>query len=164
MEGSWDRVLPVQEQLRPRGDELWITNMRVNALWQSLADDARIPKRIAQYPANILELHPQDAASRGIQTGDLLELRNEQVMTQQGLPHTARVRAVALVTDAIKPGVGCTYFNYRADLSQSANCLTSGLVDPMNPVYRHKLAKAQVIRMGESPYKDRMLKIAPNIV
>ncbi len=164
MQGSWDRVLPVQSQLQPQGDELWITNMRVNALWQSLADDARIPKRIAQYPANILEIHPEDAASRGIQTGDLLELRNDHVMTQQGLPHTARVRAVALVTDAIKRGVACTYFNYRADLSQSANCLTSGLVDPMNPVYRYKLAKARVIRVGESPFKERMLQIAPNII
>jgi len=41
--------------------------MRLNALWQSLADDVRIPRRIMRYPTNILEIHPQDAAPRGIE-------------------------------------------------------------------------------------------------
>lgn len=164
MKGSWERVAPVQATLAPVGDELWVTNMRVNRLWQSLADDRRIPQRIDRYPANVLEIHPDDAAARNIETGDWVLLENENVLNHQGQPHTARVRAVALVTDAIRRGVTSTYFNYRADIDQSANCLTSGQVDPMSPVYRYKLGKARVTAVGPSEYKASMVRFAPNRV
>ncbi|MEQ8280023.1 MAG: arsenate reductase (azurin) large subunit [Deltaproteobacteria bacterium] len=164
MEGSWARVAPVQERIAPRGDELWVTNMRVNALWQSLADDARIPQRIDRYPANVVHIHPADAAARGIATGDWVSLENDSVLNHQGQPHLGRVRAVALVTDSTRRGVMCTYFNYRGDVSQSANCLTDGEVDPMNPVYRYKLARARVVRLGRSEFAETMVRHAPNRV
>lgn len=164
MEGSWDRVAPVQAELEPRAGEVWVTNVRVNALWQSLADDQRIPERVKRYPANFVEIHTDDASSRNIVTGDWVALESDRVPNQQGQPHIARVRGLALVTDAIRPGVVATYFNYAAQQDQAVNCLTSGTTDPMNPVYRLKLGCARLVKVVPSGFSDVMHPDVPNDV
>ncbi len=162
--GSWERVKPVQDLLAPVDDELWVTNMRVNALWQSLADDARIPFRAQRYPANILEIHPDDATARGIESGDWVEVKNDKVVDQLGQTSAGSFRAIAYVTNEVRQGVTCSYFNYRGRLDMAANSVVSGTVDPVNQVYRYKLGKGRVTGLGPSELKDTMTFAANNLV
>ena len=50
VKGDWNGVKPFQEEFAPQGDELWVTNMRVNEHWQSQFDDMRIPYRWEAIP------------------------------------------------------------------------------------------------------------------
>jgi arsenite oxidase large subunit len=152
--GSWARVAPVQAELEPQGDELWVTNMRVNALWQSLQDDVRIPFRIDRFPESFLEIHPDDAKARRIENGDILRIESQSVQNHNGQLHTGSITAVAYVTDAVRPGVTACYFNFGGGLDTAVNCLTSGIVDPMNPVYRYKLGRGRVTRIERSAARD----------
>ena len=164
VQGSWARVRPVQDELQPGPDQLWVINMRVNALWQSMHDDARIPFRLRRFPVAFIEIHPDDASERGIESGDWVVLDNPRVHDQLGRPHAVTLRAVAYVTDMVKRGVTSAYFNYRGEVSTAVNGLTSGLVDPMNPVYRYKLGRARITGAGPSEYKDSMCFLPLNLV
>lgn len=150
----YQRVRPVQAQLEPKGDELWVTNIRVNRLWQSMADDARIPWRSGPYPANFLEINSADAKARGVEHGDWVLVENDAVPTQGGATYRARFQAVALVTEAVRSGVTATYFHFRGDLKQAANNITSGAADAMTAKDPCKLAKGRISRIGPSPYRD----------
>ena len=68
--GDWNNVKPFQNEFAPQGDELWVTNMRVNEHWQSQFDDHRIPYRWQRFPVNFPEINPSDAGARGIESGD----------------------------------------------------------------------------------------------
>ncbi len=162
--GDWDRVLPAQTALAPRTDELWITNMRVNETWQSLFDDIRIPVRARRYPSNILEIHPDDAAARGIENGDWIEVQNDSVATQLGGTAAASFRALAYITDSVRPGVACSYFNYRGDLSMAANNVVSGQTVPVNPVYHYKLGRGRVVHIEASEHSGAMSFLPRNMV
>ena len=74
--GDWSDVEPFQQQFAPQGDELWVSNMRSNEHWQSQLDDSRIAYRWERFPANILEINHTDAAARGIESGDRVEVKN----------------------------------------------------------------------------------------
>ena len=62
----------------------------------------------------------------------------------------ASFEAVAIVTDAIKPGVSFTYFLVP---NSAANSLAPRVLDPISQRYRFKLGRGLVERIGESPYK-----------
>lgn len=162
--GDWNRVLPAQEALKPRDDELWVTNMRVNETWQSLFDDVRIPVRARRYASNILEIHPTDAAARGIDSGDWVEVQNDSVVDQRGEIVAASFRALAYVTDSVLLGVTCSYFNYRGDTTMAANSVVSGQVIPVNPVYHFKLGRGRVVRIESSEYANVMSFLPRNLV
>ncbi len=155
--GDWNDVKDFQEREGPRGDELWVTNMRVNEHWQSQFDDIRIPYRWERFPVNFLEINPEDARSRGIESGDWLRIENDAVATQNGGRHAAGFDAVAYVTNMVPKGVTCSYFIHKqGQLDMAANSVTSGQTDPINNRYRFKLGKGRVTRTGESEYKGTM--------
>jgi arsenite oxidase large subunit len=162
--GDWNNVKPFQEEFAPKGDELWVTNMRVNEHWQTQFDDARIPYRWERFPVNILEINPKDASARGIDSGDWVVVENDQVLTQTGGRQAARFKAVAYVTDQVPPGVTCSYFNFgQGRLDMAANSVTPGVTDPINNRYRFKLGKGRVRKEGESEFKDRMSFVPRNL-
>jgi arsenite oxidase large subunit len=167
----WEWFSDFYARITPRGDELWLTNGRINEVWQSAYDDVRKPYIAQRWPDNFVEIHPADAASRGIESGDEVLLENDDVLIQtggftlvkgdeflysklqeNGLIRVGRgeARAVALVTDAVRPGVMFTYFMWP---SSAANSLVHRVPDPITNRYRFKLGKARVRRLGESPYK-----------
>lgn len=162
--GDWSDVEPFQEQLAPQGDELWVTNMRVNEHWQSQFDDIRIPYRWERFPANILEINPGDAASRGIESGDWVEISNDSVLTQTGGHDAAKFSAVAYLTDQVPPGVTCSYFLFgQGRLDMAANSVSPGQADPINNRYRYKLGKGIVTKTGESEFKQTMSFVPRNL-
>ena len=157
VKGDWNNVKPFQDDFSPKGDELWVTNMRVNEHWQSQFDDSRIPYRWDRFPVNILEINTTDARSRGIESGDTVKIENDQVLTQTGGRHAAEFAAVAYVSDQVPPGVTCSYFNFgQGRLDMAANNVTPGLTDPINNRYRYKLGKGRVSRVGESEFKGKL--------
>jgi anaerobic selenocysteine-containing dehydrogenase len=164
VKGDWNDVRPFQEEFAPRGDELWVTNMRVNEHWQTQFDDFRIPYRAQRFPMNILEMDPKDAAACSIESGDWVSVENDHVLTQTGGRSAAQFKAVAYVTDQFPPGVTCSYFNFgQGRLDTAANSVTPGITDPINNRYRFKLGKGRVRGIGESEFKGRMSFVPRNL-
>ena len=162
--GDWNNVRPFQEEFAPKGDELWVTNMRTNEHWQSQFDDSRIPYRWQRFPVNILEVNPEDAVSRGIESGDWVTVQNNNVLTQTGGRYSAQFRAVAYVTDQVPKGVTCSYFIFgQGRLDMAANNVSPGVADPINNRYRFKLGKGLVKKDGESEFKHTMSFVPRNI-
>ena len=143
----------------------------INEIWQSLYDDKRKPFIMQRWPENWLEIHPDDAAARGIESGDRVRVENNDVLIQTGgfvsvdssdpsytgLEKAGHIRvgkgaleAVALVTDAVRPGVTWTYF---LNTDSDANSLAPRVPDPMTNRYRFKLGKGKIRRTGESKFK-----------
>jgi len=51
---------------KPKDDELWVTNGRINEIWQSGFDDVeRRPYITQRFPENFIEIHPDDAKEKG---------------------------------------------------------------------------------------------------
>jgi arsenite oxidase large subunit len=245
----WELFADFYEHIKPKGDELWVTTGRINELWQSGFDDQkRRPYLKQRWPYNFLEIHPDDAKKRGIESGDMLLVWSDNVPVQTGgfaeaspsvrgvvpvgiadkaVQHdpllgagqSARIRApsrgaadsavqsdplldslrkpvpaelpldkdphaegavgvrwqdvegmtfsalrkaghiafikgsfqaVAIVTDAIRPGVAFTYF---LDTKNPGNSLAPRVLDPVSQRYRFKLGVGKVKKIGESEYK-----------
>lgn len=164
VKGDWNNVKPFQEEFAPKGDELWVTNMRINEHWQTQFDDKRIPYRWARFPANMIEINPEDAGKRGIESGDEVLVENDQVLTQTGGRYSAQFKAVAYVTDQVPRGVTASYFNFnQGALETSANSVVPGMADPINNRYRFKLGKGRITRVGSSEFKDRISFVPRNI-
>jgi arsenite oxidase large subunit len=167
----WEDFQDFHEAVTPRGDELWVTNGRINELWQSNFDDLRRPYIMQRWPYQFLEIHPEDARARGIESGDLVAVENDNVLVQTGgylgvddnelsftelqkaghiKSTTGSFNAVAMVTDAVRKGVTFAYFGFPGN---PANSVVPRVPDPMTNRYRFKLGKGRITKIGESPYK-----------
>ncbi len=172
--------------MSPKDDELWHTNGRVNEIWQSGFDDVeRRPYITQRWPENWVEIHPADAAKRGIESGDQVMLYSDRVplfkdtvkavfgsdfqfseLLKNGHIELdkAAVTAVAVVTDNVKEGV---LYSNMLDVRQPSNALQGRVVDNISGNYNYKLGVARIMKLGESKYKKefRSMSFAPrNIV
>ncbi len=154
----------------PAKGEFWLTTGRINEVWQSAFDDVRKPYILNRWPDTWVEIHPDDAAVYGIESGDEVRLFSDDILVQtggwikvkkykfadldaQGLIRTTSgdARAVAIVSEDVKPGLLFTNFLHP---SSPANSLVHKVTDPFSNAPRYKLGKAQIERLGESPFKD----------
>jgi arsenite oxidase large subunit len=79
----WKIFSDFHDDVAPRGDELWVTSGRINEFWQSGFDDQkRRPYLRKRWPANFIEIHPSDAARRGIESGDRVRAYSDRVARQ----------------------------------------------------------------------------------
>jgi len=125
-----------------------------------------------RWPDTWVEIHPTDAAKYGIESGDEVRLFSDDILIQtggwirvkgykftdlvkEGLITTGKgdVRAVAIVSEDVRPGVLFTNFLHPAS---PANSLVHRVPDPFANVHRFKLGKAQIEKIGESPYKKSL--------
>ncbi|MEK7444031.1 MAG: arsenate reductase (azurin) large subunit [candidate division NC10 bacterium] len=167
----WEDFQDFWEAVKPTGDELWVTNGRINEMWQSGYDDFRRPYIMQRWPYEFIEIHPEDARARGIESGDFVAIENNNVLVQTGgyqgvddneLSFTALKKAgkigsttgsfaaVAIVTDAVRRGVAFANFLWP---SAPANSVVPRVPDPVTNRYRFKLGKGRITKTGESPYK-----------
>ncbi|MBI5683100.1 MAG: molybdopterin-dependent oxidoreductase [Deltaproteobacteria bacterium] len=173
LKSPWDVFSDFFDFIKPKEDELWVTNGRVNEIWQSGFDDVeRRPYITQRFPENFIEIHPDDAKTRGIESGDMVTASSNRVAVWKdsnmgtnaldtkfsNLVKTghikmtsASVTAVAIVTPAVKKGVSFMYFLHP---TQPANSLAPRVVDPLTNQYRYKLGVGKVKKIGESPYKN----------
>jgi len=170
----WELFSDFYERITPDRSkgEMWLTSGRINEIWQSAMDDTRKPYMLNRWPDTWVELHPDDAAEFGIESGDEVRMWNDDILIQdsnwvsvkgndmsytslaeQGHIRTGSgdVRAVAIVSEDIKKGVLFTNFLHP---SSPSNALVHRVPDPITNAYRFKLGKAFIEKTGESPYKN----------
>ncbi|MES0328201.1 MAG: molybdopterin-dependent oxidoreductase, partial [Gammaproteobacteria bacterium] len=181
----WSLFSDLWEWLNPKGDELWFSNGRINEIWQSGFDDVeRRPYVTQRWPENWVEIHPDDAKKRGIESGDQVMMYSDRVASFKDtiigvhknhfqfselkkLGHIeltkAAVTAVAIVTPVVKKGV--MYANMM-DMRQPSNSLSVRVVDNISGNYNYKMGVARVKKIGESKYKNefRSMSFAPRNV
>ena len=168
----WDLFSDFWQWLSPKEDELWFSTGRINEIWQSGFDDVeRRPYVTQRWPENWVEINPDDARKRGIESGDQVMLYSDRVAafkdTLLGVASDtfqfstlmkkghielskAAVTAVAVVTPVVKKGV--LYAN-MIDMRQPSNSLTARVVDQISGNYNYKMGVARVKKIGESAYK-----------
>lgn len=167
----WELFAEFYERITPGEGELWVTCGRVNEIWQSNFDDSRKAFVRRRWPAQWIEIHPDDAARLEIESGDQVLVENNDVLIQTGgfvavdadahsfsrLERDGLIRtgqgafeAVAVVTDAILPGVVWTNALWPGS---PANSVVHRVPDPITNRYRFKLGKGRLRKIGESPYK-----------
>ena len=168
----WHIFSDYWEWLRPKGDELWCTSGRINERWPSGFDDRRRPYIVQRWPENWVEIHPEDAAARGIESGDYVMIYSDRIPAQKdtilGVEpddfqfsklmenghielSSAAITAVAMVTPAIKKGVLYTDFLHTRS---PGNALAGGVVDWISGNYNYKMGIGRIRKMGVSPDKD----------
>lgn len=175
----WKYFQDFYEEVKPRDNELWVLNGRINEIWQTGFDDLFRREQIKnRWPHNFLEIHPSDAARLGIESGDMVEVSSDRVLVQsqefagsqlednlftklkeKGLIRTvsARVELVAIVTEVVRIGVTFTYFNFPGS---PANSLVSRVPDPISGNYRFKLGVGKIKKIGQSNYKNDLSKMS----
>ncbi len=171
----WSLFGDFYEHIKPRGEELWVTNGRINEIWQSMFDDVyRRPYITQRWPDNFIEIHPEDAAVRGIESGDIVVVESDRVPVQTGgfiardledalfdglrkAGHIkfveTRIEAIAVVMPVPRPGVAFMYFMHP---EKRANTLVPRVPDPLSNNYRYKLAVGTIRKTGESPHKHSL--------
>jgi len=178
----WVLFSDVWEWLSPKKDELWLSNGRINEVWQSGFDDVERRDYIAQrWPGNWVEINPVDAKKRGIESGDTVSISSDRVASLdnkmakkqvKGLQFSdllkkghiklssASISATAIVTPATKQGV--IYANFH-DMKQAVNALTSSIPDNISGNYNYKMGVAKIKKVGKSEFKDdlRTMSFAP---
>ena len=145
----WHEVQPAFVDHLPRGEELFVTNGRVNHLWNNLFHHLRNDYVNERYPEDlpgtILELNPGWAARQGIQSGQLVE-----VTAVSGASFTA----VASLQASVPVEGAFAVFSYPvrepvdgrlvAGFQGYANNVTSGYSDGIHPIAALKYGRAQV--------------------
>ena len=163
VKADWAAVKARNDLLAPAGDELWVTNGRVNHLWNNLFDFTRRPYAIQRWPMNFLEINPADASARDIESGDLLRIESDRVRNQVGEEIQGSFEAVAYVSDIVPPGVTWTYFHYP---KSQANTVVSGdtSLQPISLRYNFKLGRGRVVKIGTTDLRERMPFAPRNLV
>jgi arsenite oxidase large subunit len=167
----WSLFSDYWEWMKPKGEELWCSSGRTNERWQSGFDDRRRPYIVQRWPGNYVEIHTDDAKTRGIESGDMVMAYSdrvpslkETVLGVEGSDYSfagqmkagnvelsrAAVTGVAIVTRHIKKGM--IYMDFL-HTSQPANALEGRIVDWISGNYNYKMGVAKVRKIGVSPYK-----------
>jgi len=129
----------------------WVNNGRTNHIWQTLYHHQHVPFYAEHNPMPHLEMHPADAARLGIASGDLVELSND----------VGRVRAMASITDAVKPGHTFMLFGQPRGATGD---LVSDHVDPATTIPYYKGVWAAIRRIGPQPEIQRTVSFLPQNV
>lgn len=125
---------------------LILTTGRIRDQWHTMTKTGKVSK-LKQHVANAyLELHPEDALTRGIREADLVDVLNKR----------GHVRVKAKLSTAIKKGVVFLPMHWgkilASDLTR-ANNLTNNLVDPQSKEPDFKFAAVEVKRYRKPKQK-----------
>ena len=154
---DWEAVNERNQILGPDESkgEVWVLNGRINAVWNNLFDHARRQNSVERWPSNFLEINPDDAAERGIVSGDLLSIESDGIRDQVGKTTSGGFTAVAYVSDIVPPGITFTYFLFPG---AAANAVVSAdtSLQPLSLRYSFKLGKGTITNLGPSGLADTM--------
>lgn len=116
---------------------LVLTTGRIRDHWHTMTKTGKVNKLKQHIAESYIEMHPADAAERGIQENDLVEVLNTR----------GNVRVKARITLDIKQGVVFLPMHWgkilKSDLNR-ANNLTSTLIDPASKEPDFKYSAVQV--------------------
>ena len=159
---DWDAVKERNEILEPKGDEVWVLNGRVNALWNNLSDSTRREISKERWPDNFIEINPSDATAWGLESGDQVAIESDNVLDPVGKKVHGRFEAVVYVSDIVPTGITFTYFLAPGN---PANAVTSGdtSLQPLNLRNNFKLGKGTITKIGRSEFADTMSFVPRNL-
>jgi arsenite oxidase large subunit len=163
---DWNDIADAFKANCPRRQkhELAISNGRINELWNSLFTHIRNETVRSRYPddmpGTILELSTADATSIGVKSGDIVDVVGEDIYP---VGNTASFKGVVVVQpDVLRSGVAFAYFSYPASTARSprfpyrtfttdgyVNNITTGYVDPINPIAAVKFARGRIVPTGK---------------
>lgn len=129
----------------------WVNNGRSNHIWQTLYHHQLIPFYSEHNPMPFLEIHAQDAKRLGVASGDLVELSND----------VGKVRALAYLSDAVKPGHTFMIFGQPRG---AVGDLVSDHVDPTTTIPYYKGAWAAIRRISGAPEIAKTVSFLPQNV
>ncbi|MFB6126716.1 MAG: molybdopterin oxidoreductase family protein [Halolamina sp.] len=113
------------------GDQLVLTTGRVLQQFNSGALSRRSRALTAMRGEDVLQIHPEDAAARGIEDADRVVVGNER----------GQVRVAAEVTGDVRPGTVFCTFHYAEPL---VNVLTGDALDPVAEIPEFKRTAVSV--------------------
>lgn len=74
----WDFALDVAAEVAKHGTNAYSMKPKEDELWQSGFDDVeRRPYITQRWPENFVEIHPDDAKKRGIESGDYVMMYSD---------------------------------------------------------------------------------------
>ena len=117
---------------------LVLTTGRIRDQWHTMTKTGRVAKLNQHIPQPFLQLHPDDAKARGIQDGQLVEIRGRR----------GEVRVKAQLTDDVRPGLCFLPMHWGKLLNSNlnrANNLTNSLVDPRSKEPDFKFTAVEVV-------------------
>jgi arsenite oxidase large subunit len=160
---GWDTAEAIWEQLKPdtAAGEFWLTNGRIEEIWQTMYTDLRKPEVFGRWPSNIVEINPDDAEALDIISGDLISLSSDRIARNKddGFD-TGSLTAAAYVSDIVPQGVLWTNFAYP---DQWCNNVAPRFMHPVNPVTPFKLARAKLTKIGPTDLAQRISFLPRNI-
>ncbi|WP_276302259.1 formate dehydrogenase subunit alpha [Halorussus lipolyticus] len=120
-------------------DQLVLTTGRILSHFNSGAVTRRSGILTRLRSDDALQIHPDDAAERNVEEGDVVVVENDR----------GRVEATADVTPAVRPGTAFLTFHFAEPL---VNRLTGDELDPVAkiPEYKHSAVSVRVSGTGES--------------
>ncbi|MBA2289028.1 MAG: arsenate reductase (azurin) large subunit [Chloroflexia bacterium] len=160
---GWDTAEAIWNQLQPdtAAGEFWLSNGRIEEIWQTMYTDQRKPLVMDQWPTNIVEINPADAEPLGINSGDMISISSDRIARQQeGEYDSGSLTAAAYVSDIVPSGVLWVNFAYP---DQWANNVAPRFMHPVNPVTPFKLARATITKIGETDLAERMSFLPRNL-
>lgn len=125
---------------------LILTTGRIRDQWHTMSKTGKVSKLKQHISAAFLEIHPEDAAQRGIRADDIITVTNGR----------GTVRVKAQLSNSIKPGVVFLPMHWGKILNNDlhrANNLTSPILDPLSKQPDFKYAAVQVARYRKPAQK-----------
>lgn len=161
---GWDTAEAYWNALQPdvAAGEFWLTNGRIEEIWQTMYTSLRNPEIMERWPSNIVEINADDAAKIGVVSGDIVSLSSDRIATKQAdVFGEGSLTAVAYITDAVPSGVLWTNFAYP---NQWMNNVSPRWMNPVNPVTPFKLSRAKISKIGSTDLAERISFQPRNIV
>ncbi|MXV63177.1 formate dehydrogenase subunit alpha [Natronorubrum sp. JWXQ-INN-674] len=120
---------------------LVLTTARLEEHYNTGTMSTRSPTLRRRTPENFVDIHPEDAADRGIEDGDYVRLRSRR----------GEIVLKASVTEDIKAGSVWTTPHFS---DARANTITNDVLDPLAKIPEYKAAAAAVERVEDGPASD----------
>ncbi|WP_082111761.1 nitrate reductase [Spirosoma radiotolerans] len=147
-------AIPDENTSEPTDDDfpLVLTTGRIRDQWHTMTKTGRVAKLNQHSPQPFLQIHPADAKVRGIEEGQLVEVRGRR----------GEVRVKAQLTEDVRPGLCFLPMHWGKVMAGSsggsnlnrANNLTNALVDPRSKEPDFKFSAVEV-----TPYSKPVEKI-----
>ncbi|MEP0985072.1 molybdopterin-dependent oxidoreductase [Ekhidna sp.] len=163
----WNEIEPFFQANKPSTNdgEFYISNGRINELWNSMFTHIRNATITSRYPddmpGTILEMNPQDAVALNIENGDVVRITGGNSEEFKGV---VIIQESANNTPELPRGTVFTYFSYPVNTAGTGaigpdqhrkfsgsgyvNNVSSEYVDPQNPIAAVKYAVGSIIKTG----------------
>ncbi len=136
---------------------LVLTSGRLQHQWHTLTKTGKVPTLNKLNPEPFVEIHPVDAAARGIATRDRVEIRSRR----------GRIYLPAIVSDRVRPGLCFAPFHWNDVFGDdiALNAITNDAVDPISfqPEFKHCAVEVERTVESDARKPDHELEVVTTV-